>query len=110
MAKAKAKTLSEALNALHNRCDDERFKVQRAGSLLKILAEHCQENRHSDTEGAWFEAEYLADRLIEHAEAVANISEDIERLAMRTDRDSPAPTSPDRLRLNLVRNDGGDAA
>lgn len=109
MAKAKTKPLSEALNDLQKRCDDERFKVQRSGELLKILAEHCQENRHRDDEEAWFQAEYLADRLLEHAQALSNVSDDMDRLAMRTPSSNPPPL-PERPRLDLVRNDGGDAA
>lgn len=108
MAKAKTKSLGEALNDLQKRCDDERFKVQRGGELLKILAEHCQENRHRNDEEAWFQAEYLADRLIEHAEALSSVGEDMDRLAMRAPITPPPPS--ERPRLDLVRNDGGDAA
>ena len=111
MAKKKSNMpWDEGLNDIHRRFDEEKFKVQRASSLLKILAEHCQENRHNDPDEAWFEAEYLADRLAEHVEAMGKISEEIDHFAGEVYRANHGIEPPARSpHLEVVPTDG-DAA
>lgn len=111
MAKPKSNMpVDEVLHDIHRRFDVEKFKVERAGSLLKILAEHCQESRHNDPEAAWFEAEYLADRIAEHAEALGKVSEEIDSLAGEVYRANHGIELPARrAQLEVVPTDG-DAA
>lgn len=100
----------EALHDIHRRFDEEKFKVQRASSLLKILAEHCQENRHNEPDEAWFEAEYLADRLAEHVAAFGKVSEEIDLLAGEVYRANHGiEPPPRRAQLEVVPTEG-DAA
>jgi hypothetical protein len=100
----------EVLRGIHRRLDDEKFKLQRAGSLLKILAEHCQENRHRDQEEAWFEAEYLADRIGEHVAALGKVSEEVDLFSGAMYRAAHGiEPPPRRAQLKVVPTDG-DAA
>lgn len=111
MAKRKSNTPhGEALEDIHRRLDDEKYKLEHAGSLLRILAEHCQENRHGDTETAWFEAEYLGNRIAEHVEALGKVSDDIDRLGMEVRNAARGVLTPvHRPPLEVVPSDG-DAA
>lgn len=100
----------EMLTSIHRRLDDEKYKLERAGSLLKMLAEHCQENRHNDPEAAWFEAEYLADRIAEHVAALGDVSSDIDQLSGEMYRAANGiELAPRRAQLEVVPSEG-DAA
>jgi hypothetical protein len=96
----------EALTSIQHRLDEEKYRIERAGSLLKILAEHCQENRHNAPDEAWFEAEYLADRIGEHVEALGEAVADVERFRVRLKYPELEAAKP---RLEVVPTEG-DAA
>jgi len=108
MAKRKA-ALVQALEALHGRIDDERFRLQHAASLLHLLARTCQEGNHPKPEEAWHEAEFIAGVIADHVGVLGRAVDDLERLGMnvRTGRQSLTARPP---RLRVVAPAGGDAA
>ena len=111
MAKRKSGTPhDETLGDIHRRLDDEKYKLERAGSLLRILAEHCQEGHHTDPEAAWFEAEYLGNRIAEHVEALGEVSNTIDQLRMDMHNAARGVVPPVRRPLLEVVPSEGDAA
>ncbi len=89
---------------------DERFKLQRAGELLKLLAETNEEGVGDDRE-AWFCAEHLADQIASHVEALADLIEQLDRTSMDAERRNiePAPV-PGAQILHLIGGDDDSAA
>jgi len=108
MSKRKA-ALAEAIEGLHGRIDDERYRLQHAASLLELLARTCQNENHAKPEEAWHEAEFIAGVIADHVGVLGRAVDDLERLGMnvRAGRQSPTARPP---RLRVVAPAGGDAA
>lgn len=110
MARQKTITpLGEAITEVQQRCDIEMYKIKHASALLKLLALQGEENHFPEIEAAWHTAEYLADRLAEHTEALEQVSVAIDQLSMRVRHGGTSPP-PARPRIDLVQDTGGDAA
>jgi len=108
MAKRKS-ALVQALETLHGRIDDERFRLQHAASLLELLARTCQDENHPRPSESWNEAEFIAGVIADHVGVLGRAVDDLERLGMNVRAGRPSPTVR-RPVLKVVPPAGGEAA
>jgi hypothetical protein len=107
----KTAPLGAELKRIESDCSDQRFRLEYAASLLRLLAETMSENHNGagDEDGAaWRSAGYLAEQIATHTEGLGESLEELDRLSMRAERrdDRPEPATASGLRVVSTHDDG----